>query len=177
MWLADLGSRSIGRSIPTFTKHWNIFFASFSLTRIIRLIHFIAGNCPPSDWAARIGPAQGSFCTVQMFGAGTHQIQGCAAGLLQSVSKENVLWKSSHGPRHYSAELSSYRQRQSGMLVCCSCSLLLLWPTLDPSTSIVLSFQPWKHMMILKMVIMYIIHIMCIMAFISIIAIILNYFV
>ena len=35
-------------------------------------------------------------------------------------------------------------------------------PTLDPSLSIVPLFQPWKHMMILKMVIMRIIHIMSI---------------
>jgi hypothetical protein len=33
--------------------------------------------------------------TFQLFYAGTHQGQGCAAGLLQSVSEQNVLWKSS----------------------------------------------------------------------------------
>ncbi len=50
------------------------------------------------------------------------------------------------------------------MLVYCSCSPLLLWQTLDPSPSIVPSFQPWKHMMILKMVIVSIIHIIPIIA-------------
>ena len=30
-------------------------------------------------------------------------VQRCAAGLLQSVSDENVLWKSSNGPSHDSA--------------------------------------------------------------------------
>ncbi len=64
----------------------------------------LSGNGPPSDFgAARIGPTQQPFCTVQLFGAGAHKVQGCAAGLLQSVSEENVLWKSSHGPRHDSA--------------------------------------------------------------------------
>ncbi len=51
----------------------------------------------------RVGPTQGPFCSVQLFGAGAHQVQGCAAGLLQSVSDLNVLLKSSHGPRHDSA--------------------------------------------------------------------------
>ena len=46
---------------------------------------------------------QGPFCSVQLFGAGAHQIQGSAAGLLQSVSDKNVLRKSSNGPRHDSA--------------------------------------------------------------------------
>ncbi len=32
-----------------------------------------------------------------------HQVQGSAAGLLQSVPDKNVLWKSSNGPRHDSA--------------------------------------------------------------------------
>ena len=66
-------------------------------------------------------------------------------------------------------ELSLWRQSQSGMPVYCSCSLLLLWRTLDPSFFIVPSYQPWKCMMVLKMVIMHIIHIM------TIIGIILHY--
>ena len=75
MWLADLGSRSFGGSNPSIQKHWNIFLTPFSLIRIIRLEHVIAGNCSPSDiGAARIGPAQGQFCTVQLFGAGAHQV-------------------------------------------------------------------------------------------------------
>ncbi len=72
-----------------------------TIIRIMRLIHIMthifSGNCPPSDiGAARIGKTQGPFCTVQLFGAGAHQVQGSAAGLLQSVSVK-------HGPRHDSA--------------------------------------------------------------------------
>jgi hypothetical protein len=35
-----------------------------------------------------IGKTQGPFCTVQLFGTGAHQVQGCGAGFLQSVSVE-----------------------------------------------------------------------------------------
>ena len=65
-------------------------------------------------------------------------------------------------------ELSLCRQSQYGMLVYCSCSLLLQWPTLDPRLSIVPSYQPWKHMMILNMVIICIIHIITLIAVIAI---------
>ena len=72
--------------------------------RLIHMTHIFSGNCPPGDiGAARIGQTQGPFCTVQLFGAGAHQVQWSAAGLLQSVSVKNVPWKSSHGPRHDSA--------------------------------------------------------------------------
>jgi hypothetical protein len=104
MWLADLGSSSNGGNNHSIKNYWNIFFIPFLLVRIIRLIPIMTGNFPPPEiGAARIYPTQGPFCTVQLFGAGTRKVQGCAAGLLQSVSEENVLWKSSHGPRHYSA--------------------------------------------------------------------------
>ncbi len=83
----------------------NIIFIPDKIIRIMRLIHIMllmsSGNYPPCNiGAARIGPTQGPFCTVQLFGAGAQQVQGSAAGLLQSVSVENVPWKSSHGPRH-----------------------------------------------------------------------------
>ena len=108
MWLADLGSRSLGGSYHSIEKGMNIFLVPFTIIRIIRLIQIMtsifSGNCPPSDiGAAGIGQTQGPFCTVQLFGAGSHQVPGCAAGLLQSISGENVLWKSSNGPRHNSA--------------------------------------------------------------------------
>ena len=108
MWLADPGSRSNGDSNHLIRNYLKLFFVPFSIIRIIHLIHImthiLSGNCPPRDiGAARIGLTQGPFCTFQLFGAGAHQVQGCAAGLLQSVSVENVLWKSSHGPRHDSA--------------------------------------------------------------------------
>ena len=61
--------------------------------RLIHMTHIFSGNCPPGDiGAARIGQTQGPFCTVQLFGAGAHQVQGSAAGLLQSVSVKNVPW-------------------------------------------------------------------------------------
>ena len=108
MWLADLGSRSSGGSNHSIEKVMNIFLVPFTIFRIIRLIqimtHIFPGNCPPSDiGAAGICQMQGPFCTVQLFGAGSHQVQGCAAGLLQSISGKNVLRKSSNGPRHDSA--------------------------------------------------------------------------
>ena len=77
--------------------------------RLMHIItHILSGNCPPCDiGAARIGQTQGplcsEICTVQLFGAGAHQVQGSAAGLLQSVSVENVPRKSLHGPCHDSA--------------------------------------------------------------------------
>ena len=33
---------------------------------------------------------QGSFCSVQLFGAGAHKVQWCSERLLQSISSENV---------------------------------------------------------------------------------------
>ncbi len=85
----------------------------------------------------------------------------------RKCSTEVIEWTPSwFGRRASTMELSLCHQSQSGMLVYCSCSLLLLWPTLDPSPLIVPSYQPWKHMMILKMVIMYIIHMISIISII-----------
>jgi hypothetical protein len=99
MWLADLGSSSHGGSNHPINKKWNSFFVPFTLMCIIRLITIISSNFPPSDIkAARIGQTQRPFHTVQLFGAGTGQVKGCAADLLQSVSKQNVLRKSSMDP-------------------------------------------------------------------------------
>ena len=58
--------------------------------RLIHIIpHIFSGNCPPGDiGAARIGQTQGPFCTVQLFGAGAHQVQGSAAGLLGTFMTE-----------------------------------------------------------------------------------------
>ncbi len=70
-------------------------------------------------------------------------------------------------------ELSLCSQSQSDILVYCSCSLLLLWQTLDPSPLIVPSYQPWKHITILKMV--FIIHIIHIILIILIICSIWHY--
>ena len=64
------------------------------------------------------------------------------------------------------------RLKLSGTLRCCFCSQPLQQPTLDPSPSIALLCRLWKHMTILKMVIICII---CIMCFMSIIVIMFNY--
>ena len=108
MWLADLGSRSYGGSNHSIEKVLEYIFGSLyyytHYTFYTAYDIYFSGNCPPSDiGAAGIGQTQGPFCTVQLFGAGSHQVPGCAAGLLQSISGENVLWKSSNGPRHNSA--------------------------------------------------------------------------
>ncbi len=55
------------------------------------MTHIFSGDCLPCKiGAARIGQTQEPFCTVQLFGAGAQQVQGSAAGLLQSVSVKNV---------------------------------------------------------------------------------------
>ena len=86
-------------------KYLNILFVPFiyytHYTVYTAYDIYFSGTCPPSDiGAAGIGQTQGPLCTVQLFGAGSHQVPGCAAGLMQSISGENVLWKSSNGPRH-----------------------------------------------------------------------------
>ena len=58
-----------------------------------------------------------------------------------------------------------------GMLECYFYFLPLLWQTLDPSPLIVLLCQRWKHMTILRMVIMHLILFMSIMDIMSIILI------
>ena len=65
---------------------------------------YFLGYCSSGDIGiAGVCQAQGSFCSVQLFGAGAHQVQRYSEGLLQSVSCKTVSWKSSHGPRHDSA--------------------------------------------------------------------------
>ncbi len=80
----------------------------------------------------------------------------------RKCSMEVFDWTTSwFGRRVSTMELSKSlcRQSLSGMHVYCSCSLLLLCPTLDPIPSIVPSYKPWKHMMILTLVIIHMIHI------------------
>ena len=61
--------------------------------RIIQImIIILSGKCPTSDiGAARISQIQGEFRSVQLFGAWTHQVQRCAADILQPVSCETCL--------------------------------------------------------------------------------------
>ncbi len=78
------------------------------------MIFILGGTCPSSDIGnSRISPTQGSFCAVQLFGAGTHQVHGCAADILQSVSYENVLLQSLTGPCH---DLAAWNQQWG---ICC----------------------------------------------------------
>ncbi len=74
-------------------------FVSLTIIHIIRImIIILSGNCPSSDIGdSRISPTQGSFCDVPLFGAGTHQVHGCPADILQPVSCENVLLQSPTG--------------------------------------------------------------------------------
>jgi len=65
---------------------------------------YFAGKCTAWDIRIeRLSSAQGPLCTIQLFGAWPHQIQWCAAGLLQPVPCETTLWQSSIGPRYDSA--------------------------------------------------------------------------
>ncbi len=65
---------------------------------------YCAGKCSVWDIGLnRIRAAQGPYLTVQLFGAWSHQVQWCAASLLQPFSCEAVLWQSQPGPRHDSA--------------------------------------------------------------------------
>ena len=80
MWLADLGSRSYGGSNHSILNYLKIVLVPFTIIRIIQIIqiitHIFSGNCPPSDMgAAGVGQTQGPFCTVLLFGAGSHQVQ------------------------------------------------------------------------------------------------------
>ena len=99
MWLADLGSRSLGGSNHSIEKVFEYIFCPLyyytHYTSYTGYDIYFSGNCPTSDiGAAGIGQTQGPFCTVQLFGAGSRQVQGCASGLLQSISEQNVLQKS-----------------------------------------------------------------------------------
>jgi hypothetical protein len=58
-----------------------INFVLLTIIHIIRImIIILSGNCPSSDIGhARINPTQGSFCAVQLFGAGTRVCSGYTA--------------------------------------------------------------------------------------------------
>ncbi len=148
----------------------------------MRLIHImtyiLSGYCPPWDIeASRVGKTQGPFALFNGLVLGHTKYKGVQRVYCNPFPSKMFYGSHRMDPSWFGRlasimELSLYHQTQSGMLVYCSCSLLLLWPTLDPSPSIVPSFQPWKHMLILKMVIICIIHIISI---ISIICIYLHY--
>ena len=65
---------------------------------------YFLGYCSSGDIGiAGVCQAQGSFCSVQLFGAGAHQVQWGSEGLLQSISCKNVSCKPSYGFRNDSA--------------------------------------------------------------------------
>ena len=70
--------------------------------QVIRImIIILLDNSSSSDiGAARFSPIQGSFRSVQLIGAGTHQVHGCAAEILQPVSCKTVLRQSPTGSCH-----------------------------------------------------------------------------
>ena len=72
----------------------------FAIIRIIQLITIISSDyCASWDIGnARFSPTQGSFRSLQLFGAGTHQVSWCSADILQSVSCKKVLRQSPTGP-------------------------------------------------------------------------------
>jgi hypothetical protein len=83
-------------------KNRTKFFEAFYIIRFILMICIIfqvtalLGTLELQDSAK----TQGSFCSVQLFGAWSYQIQQCIAGLLQSISGENISWQSSLGHCH-----------------------------------------------------------------------------
>ena len=79
-----------------------LFCYFFTIIEIIEIIVInFAGKCSFGDTGIEgIGWAQGPFCSVQLFGAWPHQVQWCAAGLLQPVPCKTVPWQSQTGPRY-----------------------------------------------------------------------------
>jgi hypothetical protein len=133
------------------------------------MIIILSDNSPSSNiGAARFSPTQGSFHSVQLIGAGTHQVQGCAVDILQPVSCKTVLRQSPTGSCH---DFAAGNQQWSicfvaGNSLVCS-SILLLFSasgkTDTGSSPSTVHLCRWcKHTMILKMVITCIICIICI---------------
>ncbi len=85
--------------------HYALLSEKFTIMQIIRrMIIILSDNSPSSEiGTARFSPAQGSFRSVQLFGAGTYQVHGCPADILQPVSCKTVLRQPSTGPCHDSA--------------------------------------------------------------------------
>lgn len=105
----DLSSSPKGESNITRQNIQRYFVNSFVLYALYILYSLFAGRCSPTNiGTARIGPTQGAFWSVQLSGDRTHQVQGCAASILQSVSCKTVPWQSPIRPRHDKA--AGYRQ-------------------------------------------------------------------
>ena len=148
---------------------WKYFWLPdllYALYDLYGLCHRWMRSWKPWNYKSRPNARAILLCTI-VWCWGTPSTRECsgftAVRFRQKCFTEVIEWTSSwFGRRASIMERSWCRQSPSGMLESCSCSLLLLWPTLDPSPLIVPSFQPWKHMMILKMVIMRIIRVISI---------------
>ncbi len=108
--------------------------------QIIRIMIIILSDKSPSSdiGAARFSPTQGSFHSVQLIGAGTHQVHVCAADILQPVSCKTVLRQSLTGSYHDLApgnrqwSICCVAGNRFDMLEFCFCSQPLLKQTLGP---------------------------------------------
>ena len=62
---------------------------------------YCAGKCSAREIGLnRIRAAQGPFLTVQLFGAWSHQVQWCEAGVLQPVPCKTISLQSPIGSRY-----------------------------------------------------------------------------
>ncbi len=102
MWMADLGSRSNGRSNDSITKYLKICLVPFTFIRHGFISIISSGNCPPSDiWAARIGRHTGYFALFNCLVLGHTKYKGMQQ--VNSIHFHRKVWESSHGPHHDSA--------------------------------------------------------------------------
>ena len=132
--------------------------------------------CRPWSWKTPPDTRVISLCII-VWCSDTQSTKACsgytATRFLRNHFTAVTDWTSSwFGRRESTMALLLSRLILSGTLGCCFCSQPLQQPTRDPSPSIALLCRLWKHMTILKMVIICIICIMCIM---SIIVIMFNY--
>ena len=80
------------------------FFLVYYYWDYCNYCYYCADKCSAGDIGFNgIHAAQGPLLAVQLFNSWSHQVQWCAASLLQPVSCEAVLWQSPPGPRHDSA--------------------------------------------------------------------------
>ncbi len=106
-------------------------YTQFTIMQIIRMMIIISSDNSPSSHigAARFSLTQGSFHSVQLIKAGTHQVHGCAADILQPVSCQTILLQSRTGSclgrRESTIKHLLCCWRQFGMLE--YCFVLSLW--------------------------------------------------
>ena len=80
------------------------FFLVLYYTYYANYTYYFIGHSSPLDIGIPgISQTQGSFCFVQLFGAGSHQMQRSPTGLLQSISCQTLPRQSSLGHGYYKA--------------------------------------------------------------------------